>query len=71
VIDHAQSETDDLFVRHGNSQAGGNDNPKLVATATQTGGNGNPKLVATTIHEPFTTASPNRGLLTGIDPIPL
>ncbi len=27
VIDHAQSQTDDFFARHGNSRTNGNDNP--------------------------------------------
>jgi hypothetical protein len=52
VIDHAQPETDDFSLRHGNSkasgndnsQARGNDNPRPVQRQPQARGNDNPKL---------------------------
>jgi hypothetical protein len=76
VIDHAQSETDDFFVRHGNSPACGNGKPKPVATAnlrrsqrqgpsrwqrqTQGGGNDRPKAVATTNPRRWQRQGPSR-----------
>jgi hypothetical protein len=55
VIDHAQSEPDDPFVRHGNSKA-------IETPAIQAGGNGGPSV---------DNGDNDRALLTGIDPISL
>ena len=60
VIDHAQSETDDLFVRHDHSRACGNDNHKRWQRQTQAERNGKTKR-GQQQNQARTTAKPSDG----------